>query len=563
MSSARTVSDATFGVDVLRSATPVLVWFSSERCRPCRDMAPALDEITKDLEGKIKVVKIDANRELIIKSDYEVRGLPTMIMFKNGRPVARRVGALMSKERIEEWVHASLASALATQTRATFPRASEFTLSNGMAVVVIPVRRVPIVTHMVWYKVGAADVPRGAAGMALFLEHLMFKSTDRTAVGEFPKTISRLGGQSNAFSGWDVTAYYERLSKDQLETAMKMEASRMARLRLTDEEVAVERRVVMEVRRSLDSNPLRQLSEQMNAALFHMHPYGTPVIGSANEMVKLSRKSAMSFFRRHYAPNNAVLVVAGDVTPDEVERLAEKTYGKIAANRAVHRRTRPQRSVHDIARRVTLKDAGVGAPILRRTYAVPSYVTARPGEAEALDLLASILVGGSASRLHRRLVAQARLASSVCGSYTGLAVDTGVISLSAVARSSDLRAIEDGIDAVLHEIRENGVTHTEFSRAKKSLIAKYIYDSENQERLANRYGLAVAVGRTIEDIESWPDAISSVGVEDIRRVAEEHLDIRRSVTGWLLPEDDIEAAVQESNLVELRQSSGQRRRPII
>jgi len=256
---------------------------------------------------------------------------------------------------------AMLMLAFAQQTASADPRASEFKLSNGMDVVVIPDHRAPVVTHMVWYKVGAADEPKGVSGIAHFLEHLMFKSTDKIAVGDFSKIVSKLGGQDNAFTGQDVTAYHQRIAKEQLGTLMEMEADRMTHLRLTNDEVATERQVIIEERRSrIENNPGARLDEQMNATLYLSHPYGVPVIGWEHEMAKLSREDALRFYKRYYAPNNAILVVAGDVTVDEVKRLAEATYGKVPANPEVDGRTRPQEPPHIAARRLTLKDARAG-----------------------------------------------------------------------------------------------------------------------------------------------------------------------------------------------------------
>src|SRR5687767_14633984 len=226
--------------------------------------------------------------------------------------------------------------AFAHQTVSAEPRASEFKLSNGMEVVVIPDHRAPVVTHMVWYKVGAADEPPGVSGIAHFLEHLMFKSTEKIGTGEFSKIISRLGGQDNAFTGNDITAYFQRVSKDRLKTVMEMEADRMVNLRLEEKEVLTERQVILEERRSrVENSPSAILDEQMNAALYMSHPYGIPVIGWEHEMAKLSPADAMAFYKRFYAPNNAILVVTGDVTADEVKALAEETYGKIPSNKQV------------------------------------------------------------------------------------------------------------------------------------------------------------------------------------------------------------------------------------
>ncbi len=420
------------------------------------------------------------------------------------------------------------------------PRATEFKLSNGMDVVVIPDHRAPVVTHMVWYKVGAADEPKGVSGIAHFLEHLMFKSTDKIAVGEFSKIISRLGGQDNAFTGQDVTSYHQRISKDQLGTVMDMEADRMAHLRLTKDEVATERQVILEERRSrIDNNPTALLDEQMNAALYLSHPYGIPVIGWEHEMAKLSREDAMRFYKHYYAPNNAILVVAGDVTPDEVKQLAEKTYGKVPPNPDVGVRERPQEPPPIAARRLTLKDPRAGNPSFHRYYMTPSYSTAKPGEAEALDLLMKIVADGATSRLYKKLVVDDKVAATTGGDYSGWALDSGAISFYAVAGPTvGLDKIEAEVDKVLENVRTNGVTSAELERAKKTFLADYIYESDNQASLARRYGWGLAVGRSIADIEGWPEAISKVTTADVKKVADAYLDPRRSVTGWLVPEEE-------------------------
>jgi zinc protease len=418
------------------------------------------------------------------------------------------------------------------------PRASEFKLSNGMDVVVIPDHRAPVVTHMVWYKVGAADEPKGHSGIAHFLEHLMFKSTDKIAMGEFSKIISRLGGQDNAFTGQDVTSYHQRIAKGQLSKVMDMEADRMAHLRLTKDEVATERQVILEERRSrIDNNPTALLDEQMNAALYLSHPYGIPVIGWEHEMAKLSREDAMRFYKRYYAPNNAILVVAGDVTPEEVKKLAEETYGTVPANPEVDGRDRPQEPPPIAARRVVLKDARAGNASLHRYYVAPSYTTGKPGEAEALDLLLKIVADGATSRLYRKLVVEDKIAATTGGGYTGWALDSGAASLYAVAGNGvGLDKIEAAVDGVLADVRANGVTAAELERAKKTFLADYIYESDNQASLARRYGWGLAVGRSIDDVDNWPHAIAKVTLDDVKKVAATYLDPRRSVTGWLLPE---------------------------
>src|SRR5215475_7256621 len=289
-------------------------------------------------------------------------------------------------------------------------RVSEFTLANGLRVVVVPDHRAPVVTHYVWYLAGAADDPPGTSGIAHFLEHLMFKSTDKMPSGEFSKIVSRLGGQDNAFTTHDYTGYYQRIAKERLGTVMAMEADRMANLQLGEKDVETEREVILEERRArTENNPSNILSEQMSAALYRNHPYRIPIIGWMHEMAKLSRADALAFYKRFYAPNNAVMVVAGDVTAAEVKTLAEATYGKVKANPDVHSRLRPQEPPSRAPRRVELKDPRAGNASVRRFYLAPSLPKAEPGEAEALYLLMKIVGHSSTSRLYqRRLVFGAR-----------------------------------------------------------------------------------------------------------------------------------------------------------
>ena len=283
-----------------------------------------------------------------------------------------------------------LPAATVRQPHAAPNRIGHFTLANGLEVVVVPDRRAPVVTHMVWYKVGAADEPPGKSGIAHFLEHLMFKGTAKNPAGRFSQVVATIGGQENAFTSSDYTGYFQRVSREHLKTLMEFEADRMTGLVLTDDGGAPERKVVLEEQNQrVANNPRARLGEQIDAALYLNHPYGKPVIGWRHEIEKLNREDALAFYRRFYTPNNAVLVVAGDVTADEVRTLAEATYGKVAKRR----RDRPARSGRrsrrrSRARHVTLADPRVEQPSLQRAYLVPSSATAKPGESEALEVLA-------------------------------------------------------------------------------------------------------------------------------------------------------------------------------
>ena len=408
----------------------------------------------------------------------------------------------------------------------------------------VPDNRAPVVTHMVWDRVGGADEPAGVSGIAHFLEHLMFKSTDKIPMGEFSKIVSRLGGQDNAFTGHDATAYFQRVSADRLETVMGMEADRMVNLRLTEKEVVTERNVILEERRSrIENNPSAMLDEQMDAALYMNHHYGIPVIGWEHEMAKLSQHDALTFYKHYYAPNNAILVVSGDVTPGQVKAMAERTYGKIPANPQVSaKRERPGEPPQRVARRLELKDARAGKTSVHRYYQVPAYTTAAPGEAEALDVLMRIAASGSTSRLYKKLVVESGVASSANGYYSGSGLDSGKIALAlVVADGADAAKAEAAMDATLADIVANGVTEAELKRAKNGFIADFVYESDSQSTLARRYGWGLVVGRTLEQIESFPDDIAKVTAEDVQKVAAKYLDPRLSVTGILAP--DVKPAV--------------------
>ncbi len=436
-------------------------------------------------------------------------------------------------------------SAMALAPAVAKPKVSSFVLDNGMQVVVIPDHRAPVVTHMVWYRVGAADEPPGKSGIAHFLEHLMFKGTRKIGPGEFSKIIARNGGQDNAFTNQDVTAYFQRVAKDRLALVMEMEADRMSNLKLLEKDVLTERDVILEERRTrVDNDPARILQEQMLATLYHAHPYGIPTIGWEHEIRALSRADAMAHYKRYYAPNNAILVVAGDVEPDEVRALAEKTYGKIKPVAAIKGRVRPQEPEPVVARRLTLRDPRAGHPTVERYYLVPSYSSAAPGEAEALELMMKILGSGTTSRIYKQVVIKEKKASHAGGWYSGTALDNGRLVVYAVGGNGGhgIDEAEQAIDAVIEDLKRNGVTQEELERARNALIANRVYGEDSQSTMARRYGWALATGRTIADVEAWPERLRQVTPADIQKVAQKYLLRKRSVTGTLLPATQQQAA---------------------
>lgn len=416
------------------------------------------------------------------------------------------------------------------------PNAKSFTLQNGMQVVVLPDRRLGVVTHMVWYKVGAADEPKGKSGIAHFLEHLMFKGTERFPSGRFSQWLGAIGGQENAFTSWDYTAYYQRTEKERLGQLMEFEADRMLNLRLSEAVVNPEREVILEERRQrIDNSPAAQFSEQVDAALFLNHPYRIPVIGWEHEMRGLTLEDAIDFYTRHYTPNNAVLVVAGDVTAEEVKTLAEGTYGKLAprVSDAELKRNRPKEPPARAPRRVDMTDPRVQTSSWTRSYATPSANTLKDGSIEALDILSEIL-GGQTGRLYRRLVVEKQIAANAGAGFSGTGLDYGRLVLSATPRPGvKFEAVEAAIDDVLAEVIDKGVSEDEVARAVNSSLASAITSQDNMSRVANVFGSSLMEGMSLEELQSWPSRIAKVTVEDVNAAARRWFDLRRSVTGTL------------------------------
>jgi zinc protease len=429
------------------------------------------------------------------------------------------------------------AAGVHAQTTVTSERPASFTLPNGLQVVVIPDHRTPVVTQMIWYKVGSADETPGKSGLAHFLEHLMFKGTSKHPAGEFSQTVLRIGGNENAFTSTDYTGYFQRVPREQLGTMMEFEADRMTGLILKDENVLPERDVVLEeYNMRVANNPDARLTEQIMAALYLNHPYGRPVIGWHQEIEKLDREDALAFYRRFYAPNNAILVIAGDVDAAEIRPMAERTFGPVAAQPAIpEHRIRPQEPEPVAPRTVTLADPRVEQPVLRRDYLVPSATTAAAGESPALDVLAQLMGGGSNSYLYRALVIDRPLAVSAGASYQGTSLDPTQFNISVSPKSGvEFSQIEQVIDSVIADIGQNPARAEDLERVKTQLIAEAIYAQDNQATLARWYGGALTTGLSIDDIRNWPDRIRAVTAEQVRVAAKKWLDKKRSVTGYLI-----------------------------
>jgi len=416
---------------------------------------------------------------------------------------------------------------------------SHFTLKNGMEVVVIEDHRAPVVVHMVWYRAGSADEPPGASGVAHFLEHLLFKGTQNMAPGELSATVARNGGSDNAFTSYDYTAYYQRVAADRLPLMMQMEADRMVNLQLSETDVATERDVIIEERNQrVENDPSSLFREQKNAALYLNHRYGVPVIGWRHEMVALDQAKARAFYDRYYAPNNAILIVAGDVRPQEVRELAQKYYGPLPANPDLPPRIRPQEPPQTAERRLVFRDARVAQPYVSRAYLAPERDSGAQETAAALTILAEILGGGTTSVMAEKLQFDSQTAVYTGAFYGGGSLDQTSFDLVVVpAPGVSLQQAEDAMDQVLAEFLKTGVDADQLARIKMQVKAAEIYDRDNVERLANRYGRALTQGLSIADVQAWPQVLQAVTADDVMAAAHRVLDRRQSVTGWLMTEE--------------------------
>lgn len=410
-----------------------------------------------------------------------------------------------------------------------------FTLDNGMEVVVIEDHRAPVVVHMVWYRAGSADERPGVSGVAHFLEHLLFKGTKTMEPGEFSATVARNGGSDNAFTSYDYTAYFQRVAADRLELMMRMESDRMVNIQLGEEDIATERDVIIEERNQrVENSPSALFREQHNAAQYLNHRYGVPIIGWQHEMYDLGLEDALEFYRTYYSPNNAILIVAGDVEPQEVRQLADKYYGVIPANPDLPERARPQEPRQMAERRMTFEDPRVAQPYLSRSYLAPERDSGAQEKAAALTLLAELLGGGTTSILTEKLQFETRKAVYTGVWYSGLSLDDTTFDLTVVpAAGVTLEDAEAAMDDVITGFLETGVDAEHLERIKMQIRASEIYARDDVSGLANRYGRALTQGLTVEDVQAWPDILEAVTEEDIMAAARDIFSARNSVTGYI------------------------------
>jgi zinc protease len=412
-----------------------------------------------------------------------------------------------------------------------------FELENGLQVIVIENHRAPIVTHMVWYKVGDADAPPGLSGMPHLLEHLMFRGTKSIGPGQFSKIVAKNGGRDNAFTGSDFTAYYQNVSSDRLELVMKMEADRMANLALDPKEIEKERQVVLEERRTrTDNEPAARLREKMGPLQYAKHPYRNPVIGWAGEIRAIKPQDLQAFYKRWYAPNNAILIVAGDVTPQKVLTLADTFYAPIK-RRDIPKRERAQEPPPSGPKDVELKDASVKQPMWMKEYRAPSRRLDPEHRSHALEVLENILGGGATSRIYESLVVRQKLAASAGISYSPDRYDWAEFGFYATPNPGvSMKDLEAAMETEIAKLLQDGVTRDEVERAKARLVDTAVYARDSLSGGAYALGQALGTGQSIDDVEKWPERIGAVTTDQVNAALKGLLKPEAAVTGRLLGE---------------------------
>jgi zinc protease len=402
---------------------------------------------------------------------------------------------------------------------------------------VLPSRRAPIVTQVVIYKVGSADEVFGQTGIAHFLEHMMFKGTATLPAGEFSRIVSRNGGRENAFTDFDITGYHQTIAADRLELVMRMEADRMANLRIVEKELVPERQVVLEERRMrVDNVPSSLLDEAVREQLFGRHkPYGMPVAGYVDDVKKLGPNELAAFYRRWYAPNNAVLIVAGDTSADAVAKLANKYYGPLP-RRPIEARRRPSEGGKDLAQRVIRADARVVEARWSRDYLAPSYRIGETKHAHALTVLSRLFGGTETSRLWRALVVDSKMALSASANYSAAALGLTSFGFDVQpARGRGIPEIERAIADQVKKLLDDGVTAEEVERAQNRLLAAAIYAQDSLASGPRIYGSMLSTGGTVADVDEWPKRIAAVTPDDVLAAARHVLRDDGSVTSLLTP----------------------------
>jgi zinc protease len=401
----------------------------------------------------------------------------------------------------------------------------EYKLENGLKIIVQEDHRSPVVVSQVWYKAGALDEVNGKTGVAHVLEHMMFKGTKKVPAGQFSRKIAAAGGRENAFTSQDYTAYFQQLEKSQLPLSFELEADRMANLNLTKEEFDKEIKVVMEERRwRTDDKPQAQVNEHFNSAAFRTHPYGRPVVGWMSDLENMRVEDTREWYNHWYAPNNAVLVVVGDVKADEVYKLAKQHFGKIKPKAVPERK--PQKEPPQIGERRVVVKAPAKLPSLQMGFHTPVLNDPNQDwEPYALEILASVLSGNDSARLNQKLVRESQIAVDVGAGYDMIARGRqGLFELAgSPSEGKTVAELEAAILQQIEKIKESGVTAEELKRVKAQVIAADVYQRDSVFYQAMQIGQLELTGFSWKILKDYPAKLSAVTSEQVQEVAKKYL----------------------------------------
>jgi zinc protease len=399
----------------------------------------------------------------------------------------------------------------------------EMKLPNGFKVVVQEDHRSPVVVSQLWYRAGSVDEFNGTTGVAHVLEHMMFKGTKTVPAGQFSRIIAAAGGRENAFTSRDYTVYFQQLEKSHLELALKLEADRMVNLNMSDAEFAKEIQVVMEERRwRTDDKAQALVGEQLMATAFKANPYGRPVIGWMNDLENMTANDARDWYKRWYAPNNATLVVVGDVKPQEVFRLAKKYFGPLKARKLPARK--PQNEPEQKGERRVVVKAPAKLPYVALAYHAPKLTKVDDWEPYALEILAGVMDGNPASRLNRELVRQERIAVNVSAGYDAVNRGPALFEFDGMpSEGHTAENLEKAIRAQIEKVKKEGVTEDELQRVKAQVIAADVYQRDSMFYQAMQIGMLESTGLSWRDIDQFPKRLQAITAEQVKEVANKYL----------------------------------------
>ena len=410
-----------------------------------------------------------------------------------------------------------------------------YILENGLEIVVLENNRVPAIAHSIWYKVGSADEPNGKSGIAHFLEHLMFKGTDKLKPGEFSQIVSINGGKENAFTSKNYTGYFQLIHKSKLELIMSLEADRMKNIKLIEKEFENEKTVVLEERYSrVDDNPSALLSEQINAALYMNHPYRKPIIGWEHEIKNLNLDDVMKFYEKYYAPNNAIIVICGDVNLDDAVKIAKKYFGPIKPSK-IEKRAWTDEPTQHAPRKITLNSKNTAIPVFQRHYLVPTYTKSKK-ESLTLEVFSEIFGNSSTGMLFDEFVKNKKLATSASAYYYPDGFGHTSFTISIIPKKNvGLEEIEIHLDEYLNKIKKKNFNKSELQKKKKRLVNNTIFAQDSLYMGMRIFGSSLTTGYSLKEITNWPNDIAKVSIDDLETYIPNIFNKKNSVTGYLLP----------------------------